>query len=218
MRSFSIPNAISIESPEGWQIGQKWAKFHQIYKFSLFSQKVFDVKLLNRIKWSTIIPPFSSLNAISIELPKGGQKWAKIHKFYKLCLFSQKLFDEFLSNCNKWRPIMSSFSIQNAILIELPSGVQIGQKRQKFTNFTYFAYFHKNCLMNFYLIAPIEDSSWGLFPSKMPFWITWRWANWAKAGKISPNLQILPIFSKTVWWNFFKSHKMKDHNTPFLQP
>jgi len=48
--------------------------------------------------------PFSSANAVLIELPEVGQmgkKWAKNMKFYKFCIISQKLFNELFLNCIK---------------------------------------------------------------------------------------------------------------------
>jgi len=48
-----------------------------------------------------MMTPFSSGNAILIEMPEVGQigqKAGKNGQFYKLCLISQKLSDEFFSN------------------------------------------------------------------------------------------------------------------------
>ena len=93
--SFCSQNANLIESPEGGHIGQKWAKIRQFYKLCLISQKLFDKFFSNHTKWRLIMTSFSSQNAILIESRDGGQKWAKIRQFYKLCLISQKLSDKF---------------------------------------------------------------------------------------------------------------------------
>ena len=140
MTSFSILNEILIESPKGGQIGQKQAKIHQFYKLCLFSLNLFDEFLSNCTNWRFIIIPFSVWNTILIESPEGGQigqNWAKVHWFCKLCLFSQKLFDELFSHCTKWRLIISPTctSIRKAILVESPGGGQIGQKWAKIHQF-----------------------------------------------------------------------------------
>ena len=76
-----------------------WAKNGQFYNVCLISQNLSDEIFSNRTKWRPIITPFSGLNAILIESPEGGQigqKWVKNGQFYKVCLISQKLCDEFI--------------------------------------------------------------------------------------------------------------------------
>ena len=145
MTAFYSQNAILIESPEGGQMGQKWAKIRQFYKLCLISPKLSDEFSSYHSKCRLIITAFSSQNAILIELPKGGQigqKWAKIYQFYKLCLIAQKQSDEFSSYCSKCRLIITPFSNQNAILIESPEVGQIGQKWAKIRQF------YKLCLIS----------------------------------------------------------------------
>ena len=102
-------------------MGKKWAKLANLRTWAKFSQKLSDKFFFNHTKWRLIMISFCSQNAILIESPEGGQigqKWAKICQFYKLCLFFQKLFDEFFSHCTKWRVIMTACSSWNTILIE----------------------------------------------------------------------------------------------------
>jgi len=150
LTAFYSENAILIESPEIGQIGRKWAKkrakIGRFTNFLQFSQKPRGEFFFNRTKWSLIMIPISSENAILIESPEVGQIGQKVGKnrqFYKLCLISLKLCDEFFSNCIKWRFIMTPFSSAKAILIESLEVGQIGQKwpkkRAKTDNFTNFA-------------------------------------------------------------------------------
>ena len=84
-------------------------------------------------------------------------------------------------------------------------GKKLAKKRAKTDNFTNFAQFLKNYLMNFFQVAPNEGSWIHLFPVKTPFWL--------KCPKLDKNgqkhiqkrsiLQTLPNFSKTMWWIFF---------------
>ena len=144
MKSFSSQNPILIESPEGGQIGQKWAKIRQFYKLCLISQKVFGKVSSNHTRWRLTMTSFYSQSAILAESPKGGQigqKFVKICQFYKLCLLPRKLFDKFSFHRTKWILIMISFSSQKAILIESPEGGQIGQKWSKVCQF------YKLCLI-----------------------------------------------------------------------
>ena len=103
--------------------------------------------------------------------------WAKLGKnspFLQLCLFSQKLFDEFLSNYTKWMFIMMSFSIQNAILMDCPKVGKLPVWGQKIGQKWHILYLQgnlrKNSLMNFFQIAPKECSWWQLSLVKAPFW------------------------------------------------
>ena len=133
-------------------------------------------------KWRFIMTAFPIQNAVLIKLPEGGQigqKWAKFRQFYKLCLISQKLSDEFSSYHTKWRVIMTACSSQNAILIESPQGWQNGRN---FANCTNFAKFLKNYQMNFLLIAVTEGSSWPLSLAKTLFWL-----NSLKVGLLGKN-------------------------------
>ena len=105
---------------------------------------------------------FSTQNAILIESPEGGQmgqKWVKIRQFYKLCLISPKLSDEFSSYRSKCRLIITAFSSQNAILIELPKGGQIGQKWAKIRQFYKFCLISRKLSDEFLLITPYEGPS-----------------------------------------------------------
>ena len=98
MTACSSQNAILIESPEGGQIGQKWAKFRPFYKLCQISPKLSDEFSSYCTKWRLIMTACSSQNAILIESPESGQigqKWAKFRQFYKLCLIPQKLSDVF---------------------------------------------------------------------------------------------------------------------------
>ena len=179
MTSFCSQNAILIESPEGGQIGQKWAKIRWFYKLCLISQKLFDKFSFNGTKWIFIMTTFSSQSAIVIELPEGGQIGQKFTDFTNFAYFLKNCLMKFFSNCTKWRLIITSFSCQKAILIESPKVGKLGKNRQKFINFTNFANFLKNCEMNFIQIASSEGSSWPLTLAK-----TLIWLNRPKVGKL----------------------------------
>ena len=77
-----------------------------------------------------------------------------------------------------------------------------GKKRQKFANFTNFAFFLKNCVMNFfYLITLYEGLSWPLSLAKTSYW----W-NHPKVGKSSKNRQKFANFTNFAY--FLKNQVM----------
>ena len=114
-------------------IARSWqnrARNGRFYKLCLISQKLSDNFSSYYTKWRPIMTPFFGENAILIESPEVGQigqNWAKNGWFYKLCLISQKLSDNFSSNRTKWKPILTPFFSENAILIELPEIGRFGQ-------------------------------------------------------------------------------------------
>ena len=138
---------------------------------------------------------FSSENAILNWIVEGGQIgqiWAKFRQFYKLCLISQKLSDEFSFYRTKWRLIMTAFSSQNAILIGLPEGGQIWQKfgeisqiLQILPNFSETIWW-----INFLSHQMKAHHDPLLQPKRYFDWIAWRLVNWAKTGENSQILQI----------------------------
>ena len=113
------------------------------------------------------------------KLGRNGKKFANLSL---LCLISWKLTGKFSFNHTKWIVILTSFSSQNAILIELPELRQIWQKWAKIHQF------YKLWLISRIFCDKVSSNHskwrliWTLSPAKTSYWL-----NHPKVGKLGQN-------------------------------